>query len=728
MSFLRPEFLWALPLVGLPILIHLLNRQRFVRVEFAAMEFLRRAVRRTRRRLFLEDLLLLALRTLAVLALVLALARPGAAPGSLLAGRPARGEVVVLDASLSMGLRSGGVSAWERATEEAAELLAGLDAARGDQAALIRAGIRADRLALGEPPRVGAALAEIEPPDPAAADLTGALAAARATAETLRERGCEQVRISLWSDLQATNWDLEDPTLLGDLAAAAAAGTVRILDCSGDERENLAVTAVAVEPEAIAPGDSALVSARIRSFASAPRRLRIELRVDGAAVAADEVEVAAAAETTWSRPIGGAAVGSRGVEVRLVGAAGGVDGLVADDARAAVLEVRPAPRVVVIGEPAPVDAPAGVADLLFGFLDLGPGAPVEAELVSPNRAAAALDRAEVAVLADTTPIGPELVAALEEHLADGGGLLIAAGPDLDEAGAAAVLAAAGQPELRIGPVEHRRSPSARLEILLPDHPALTLFRDPRWRPLLTEVPHRRFRPLALPPATAGVRVPLRFGRTAGEDPAEDLGAALAVWERGGSRCAVLGAPPLAAWNGMPSVAGGTLPFLLDLVLALAPRAGHDRVVPVGAPLAVELPGTPTELKLIDPLGVSLRPQAAPEPLGGRRVRQPLLDRARAAGLWTVRSRLLEEGGLGRELVQRIAVVPPAAESDPAPLDPVLLAAALPAGVELGPGGAAVPSAPARTEAEDLSGLFFLLVAVLLGAETLLAALLDRRRG
>ena len=47
MSFLRPEFLIALPLVALPVIIHLMNRRRFQIIDFGAMEFLRRAVRRT---------------------------------------------------------------------------------------------------------------------------------------------------------------------------------------------------------------------------------------------------------------------------------------------------------------------------------------------------------------------------------------------------------------------------------------------------------------------------------------------------------------------------------------------------------------------------------------------------------------------------------------------------------------------------------------------------------
>jgi hypothetical protein len=59
-----------------PIVIHLLNRRRFRIVHWAAMDFLREAIRRNRRILELRDMLLLVLRTLAVLLFGLALARP----------------------------------------------------------------------------------------------------------------------------------------------------------------------------------------------------------------------------------------------------------------------------------------------------------------------------------------------------------------------------------------------------------------------------------------------------------------------------------------------------------------------------------------------------------------------------------------------------------------------------------------------------------------------------
>src|SRR5712692_5331679 len=61
--FLNPGFLFiAAALVAVPIIIHLINRMRFKRIRWAAMEFLLKAQKRTRRRLIIEQLLLLALR------------------------------------------------------------------------------------------------------------------------------------------------------------------------------------------------------------------------------------------------------------------------------------------------------------------------------------------------------------------------------------------------------------------------------------------------------------------------------------------------------------------------------------------------------------------------------------------------------------------------------------------------------------------------------------------
>src|SRR5688572_21121769 len=66
-AFLNPwTFLAGALLVSMPIIIHLINRIRYRRVKWAAMEFLLKAQKRMRRRKILEQLLLLLLRCLLV--------------------------------------------------------------------------------------------------------------------------------------------------------------------------------------------------------------------------------------------------------------------------------------------------------------------------------------------------------------------------------------------------------------------------------------------------------------------------------------------------------------------------------------------------------------------------------------------------------------------------------------------------------------------------------------
>ena len=76
MPFLFPGLLWFSVIALVPILIHLLNRQRFKRVSWAAMHFLQEALREEAKKIQYKDLLLMILRALACLLLVLAVARP----------------------------------------------------------------------------------------------------------------------------------------------------------------------------------------------------------------------------------------------------------------------------------------------------------------------------------------------------------------------------------------------------------------------------------------------------------------------------------------------------------------------------------------------------------------------------------------------------------------------------------------------------------------------------
>ncbi len=136
-AFLNPLLLWAVPLCAVPIVIHLLNRRRFHKVPWAAMVFLLAAMKRNRKRLRMEQWLVLLLRTLAVLLLVALVSRPQLGGGGLLSSKIH--HVVVLDDSASMTQRSGSTTLFVKAQDRVRTLVDDLAQRRGgDLFSLVR--------------------------------------------------------------------------------------------------------------------------------------------------------------------------------------------------------------------------------------------------------------------------------------------------------------------------------------------------------------------------------------------------------------------------------------------------------------------------------------------------------------------------------------------------------------------------------------------------------------
>src|SRR3954470_1337174 len=110
-QFLSPLLIWGTLLGLIPLVIHLLNRRRFRRVEWAPMRHLKLTIQRNRRRIEIEQLLLLLMRVAALVLLFFFLARPVLNPTGLerwlgTGGRSS--QVVLIDDSLSMGYAAGG--------------------------------------------------------------------------------------------------------------------------------------------------------------------------------------------------------------------------------------------------------------------------------------------------------------------------------------------------------------------------------------------------------------------------------------------------------------------------------------------------------------------------------------------------------------------------------------------------------------------------------------------
>ncbi|HLU46654.1 MAG TPA: BatA domain-containing protein, partial [Planctomycetota bacterium] len=108
--FLNPLIAWsAFGLASIPIIIHLLNRRRLRRIDWAAMEFLLAALKKNKRRVRLEQLILLLVRIALMILLALFISRPifdSRGLGWLAGALSSEEKIFVLDDSLSMSQRA----------------------------------------------------------------------------------------------------------------------------------------------------------------------------------------------------------------------------------------------------------------------------------------------------------------------------------------------------------------------------------------------------------------------------------------------------------------------------------------------------------------------------------------------------------------------------------------------------------------------------------------------
>src|SRR6476620_581094 len=138
MGFLAPALLFGLAALAIPPIVHLLNRRRFDVVDWSAMQFLLTS-ERTRKKIFLEQFLLMLLRMGLILLLVLAVASPWVRLPWLakIAPPPNRDVVIILDGSFSLGYTKDNRSAHDAARDWAADYLGQLQA--GDAVAVLHA-------------------------------------------------------------------------------------------------------------------------------------------------------------------------------------------------------------------------------------------------------------------------------------------------------------------------------------------------------------------------------------------------------------------------------------------------------------------------------------------------------------------------------------------------------------------------------------------------------------
>ncbi len=127
MPFIHPALFWGgAAAASVPIIIHLLNRRRFKVLDWAAMKFLLESVRKNRRRVRIEELILLALRCLAIFLLALAVGRfIGCSPTQVIpiSSKAQMTHIFILDDSISMGQKVADTTAVAKAASDLADML-----------------------------------------------------------------------------------------------------------------------------------------------------------------------------------------------------------------------------------------------------------------------------------------------------------------------------------------------------------------------------------------------------------------------------------------------------------------------------------------------------------------------------------------------------------------------------------------------------------------------------
>lgn len=203
MSFLQPILLAGLPLIALPILIHLINQRRFQTIRWGAMMFLLAANRMSRGYAKLRQWLILLFRTLAIAGLIVGVARPLASGwlGLTAGGRPDT-TIILLDRSPSMRQQGEGQIGTKLDTGRH-QLARSLNMLGSAKWVLIESTTNTPREI--ESPDVLTNLPATEPAS-ASADLPAMLQAAR---DYIQANKSGRTEVWICSDIRANDWNAE---------------------------------------------------------------------------------------------------------------------------------------------------------------------------------------------------------------------------------------------------------------------------------------------------------------------------------------------------------------------------------------------------------------------------------------------------------------------------------------------------------------------------------------
>lgn len=684
MGFLTPLFLIGLAGLAVPVIIHLIQRERKNVVPFPSLMFLRRIPYQSVRRRRIRNWPLLLLRLAAIALIVAAFARPFLRRPALAASAAggARELVVLLDRSYSMGYGD----RWTRATAAARDAIGAIGPT--DRASLVVFASGADVLlrSTSDRGRLGAALATARP----GAGATRYGPALKLAGSIASESALPRREVVLISDFQRSGWQGAEGVGLPD-------GVVLTPVAIGDaEPRNVSVTPVSLQRSRFSDQERVTVTGGVVNHASAAvSNLEITLEVDGRAVQTERVNVEpeGSASVTFA-PFVAAARDTRG-RVRI-----GADPLPLDNTFYFNVSPKEAVKIVIAERPG-----AGRDTSLYvsRALALGDAPPFATTAKSIDTMSTEdLQRASVVILNDV-PVAQLTAERLGAFVARGGGLLVALGERASWAGgpgAGDVL-----PGMPGQPVVRTSGPAARLGALEYGNPIFEPFRAPR----SGDFSAARFYSYRSVTPAAGAQIIARF----------DDGAPALIERRIGAGRVLLWTSTLdLQWNDLP-LKSVFLPFVHRMATTLASYTDQPSWLTVGEVLeparSAPVPGS----RRSAPPRVVLTPSGERVTLDGE---GPDVLELAEQGFYEIRTQ-------GRDAAPPMTVASNVdlAESDLTPMDPREVVAGA-----MGRAGGAAPAgtnvAPTDQEQERSQRLWWYLLfagVVLLGLETVIANRLSR---
>lgn len=441
MSFLSVAFLFALPLVAAPLLLHLFDRRRNETVQWGAMQFLMEASARKTSSRKLKQWLLLLLRCLAIAALIFALARPLLPTGYL--GGSEQGETIfVIDNSMSMSRKTDSGTMIASATQHAVEQLEKISA-RDDIRILTTApyptwlhsgttrGDQRNREWITEQ------LRSID-----ATEGRSDLLAALFTAVQLEHQPTQNTRrIVVLTDGQATDWRTEDEagwqrlqSVLNETSIRTEIETVRLDDQSQrTTKGNIAVDSITLDRTVVGYETPITAIATLRNYDIAPvDAAELTWSVNDVPVHQQtivSIEGEQSAEANWNHKFDDPGI------YRLSCRLDRDDDLPADNVASLIVEVVDRLPVVVVESAtdyAEMQQDSFFVQAALGWID---GQPLNdtsvyvPTLITPNELPTVdLSEQRVVIIPNLTELPSDAVSRLTEFVSDGGGLWIGLGP------------------------------------------------------------------------------------------------------------------------------------------------------------------------------------------------------------------------------------------------------------------------------------------------------------